>query len=116
MLSELIQHGRVRRGNIGVSGQTAPVARHHARAAAIANSSGAMVTGLEGQGPAAQAGLMSYDTIVRADGEAVTGVDDLIRLLNRERIGRAIAIDVLRRGQLRTFTVTPLERPKLKSA
>jgi S1-C subfamily serine protease len=46
----------------------------------------------------------------------VTGVDDLIRLLSRERIGRAIAIDVLRRGQLREFHVTPLERPKPKAA
>lgn len=70
-----------------------------------------MVTALEPQGPAALAGLMSLDTIVRADGEAVTGVDDLIRLLNGERIGRSVAIDVLRRGQLRSFSVTPSERP-----
>ena len=47
---------------------------------------------------------------MRADGVAITGVDDLIRLLNGERIGREIAVDVLRRGQLRTFNVTPLER------
>jgi S1-C subfamily serine protease len=116
VLSELIQHGRVRRGYIGVQGQSATVARHHARGAGIENSSGAMVTALERQGPAALAGLMSLDTIVRADGQAVTGVDDLIRLLNRERIGRAIDIDVLRRGQLRTFTVTPLERPAAKTS
>jgi S1-C subfamily serine protease len=110
VLSELIQHGRVRRGFIGIQAQTAPVTRKHARAAAIDNQSGAMVTALEGEGPAAMAGLMSLDTIVRADGVAVTGVDDLIRLLNRERIGRAISIDVLRRGQVRTFDVTPRER------
>lgn len=116
VLSELIQYGRVRRGYIGVSGQTAPVPRRHARAAAIENAAGAMVTALEPKGPAAVAGLMSLDTIVRADGQSVTGVDDLIRLLNRERIGRAIAIDVLRRGQLRTFNVTPLERPVAKAA
>jgi S1-C subfamily serine protease len=116
VLSELIQHGRVRRGYIGVHGQTAQVSRRQARAAGIENSSGAMVTGLESRGPAALAGLMSLDTIVRADGQAVTGVDDLIRLLSRERIGRAIAIDVLRRGQLREFHVTPLERPKPKAA
>jgi S1-C subfamily serine protease len=116
VLSELIKHGRVRRGYIGVSGQTAAVPRRHARHAAIENASGAMVTALEPQGPAAAAGLMSLDTIVRADGQAVTGVDDLIRLLNAERIGKRIAIDVLRRGTLRTFEVTPLERPALKAA
>ena len=115
VLSELIKHGRVRRGYIGVSGQTAAVPRRHARHAQIENASGAMVTALEPQGPATLAGLMSLDTIVRADGQAVTGVDDLIRLLNAERIGKRIAIDVLRRGSLRSFEVTPLERPAVKA-
>ncbi len=87
VLSELIKHGRVRRGYIGVSGQTAAVPRRHARNAGIDNAAGAMITALEPNGPAALAGLMTLDTIVRADGEPVTGVDDLIRLLNSERIG-----------------------------
>jgi S1-C subfamily serine protease len=43
-------------------------------------------------------------------------VDDLIRLLNGERIGRRIAIDILRRGSLRSFEVTPLERPAARAA
>ena len=116
VLSELIQHGRVRRGFIGVSGQTAAVPRRHARNAGIENASGAMITALEPNGPAALAGLMTLDTIVRADGHAVTGVDDLIRLLNSERIGRKLEIDVLRRGTLRTFEVTPLERPAARAA
>jgi S1-C subfamily serine protease len=112
VLSELIKHGRVRRGYIGVSGQTAAVPRRHARNAGIENASGAMMTALEPNGPAAQAGLMTLDIIVRADGEPVRGVDDLIRLLNSERIGRLIAIDVLRRGALRAFEVKPLEALK----
>ena len=44
----------------------------------------------------------------RLDGEPVTGVDDLVRLLNADRIGRAVSVDVLRRGQLRSFE---LRRP-----
>jgi len=116
VLSELIQHGRVRRGYIGISAQTQPIPRRHAHNAEIGNASGAMITGLEPTGPAAKAGLMSLDTIVRADGETVTGVDDLIRLLNSERIGRIIAIDVLRRGALRTFELQPLERPAMRAA
>jgi S1-C subfamily serine protease len=116
VLSELIQHGRVRRAFIGVAAETRPVPRRHARAAEIENASGATVTGLDKNGPAATAGLMSLDTIVRADGVAVTGVDDLIRLLNAERIGKTIAIDVLRRGARKTFDVRPLERPAVKAA
>jgi S1-C subfamily serine protease len=115
VLSELIKHGRVRRGYIGVSAQTAAVPRRHARAAEIENASGAMITALEPNGPAELAGLMTFDTIVRADGAWVKGVDDLIRLLNRERIGRYVTIDVLRRGLLRTFELKPLERPTVRA-
>ena len=115
VLSELIKHGRVRRGYIGVSAQTTPVPRRYARSAEIDNVSGAKITALEPKGPAALAGLMSLDTIVRADGEPVTGVDDLIRLLNGERVGRNVTIDVLRRDSLRTFGLKPLERPGVRA-
>ena len=116
VLSELIKHGRVRRGYIGVSAQTTAVPRRHARNAEIDNASGAMITAFEPNGPAALAGLMTLDTIVRADGELVTGVDDLIRLLNGERIGRNVTIDVLRRGSLRKFELKPQERPAARAA
>src|SRR6201987_878223 len=88
VLSEIIRHGYVRRAYIGVSAQTAAVPRRHARAADIENSSGATINALEANGPAALAGLMSLDTIVRAGGLPVTGVDDLIRVLTGDRIGR----------------------------
>jgi S1-C subfamily serine protease len=116
VLSQLIQHGRVRRAYIGVSAQTAAVPRRHARVAEIENATGAMITTLEPQGPAAVAGLMSLDTIVRVDGLPITGVDDLVRLLDGECINRDVTIDALRRGQLRTFAVRPLERPAMQAA
>jgi S1-C subfamily serine protease len=116
VLSELIQHGRVRRAYIGVSAQTVAVPRRQARVAEIENATGAMITTLEPQGPAAVAGLMSLDTVVRVDGMPITGVDDLVRRLNGECINRDVTIDALRRGQLRTFVVRPLERPSMQVA
>jgi S1-C subfamily serine protease len=110
VLSEIILHGRVRRGYIGVAAQTIPVPRRHAVAAGIDNRLGAMLSAVEPNGPAGNAGLMSHDLVVRLDGEPVTGVDDLIRLLDRGRIGKAVTIDVLRLGRLRSFTATPTER------
>ena len=110
VLSELIIYGLRRRAFIGVAAQTVAVPRRHARAAEIDNAFGAMITATEPDKPADVAGLMSYDVVVRLDGAPVTGVADLIWLLNGERIGRAVAVDVLRRGQLRSFEAHPTER------
>ncbi|MDB5600012.1 MAG: serine protease [Xanthobacteraceae bacterium] len=110
VLGELIRHGRVRRGFIGVAGQTSAIPRRHALAADIANASGAMITAIDSGAPADAAGLMTLDMIVRVDGVTVTGVDDLIRVLNADRIDRDVEFDVLRRGRLRTFLVRPAER------
>jgi len=110
VLGELLQHGRVRRAYIGVSAQTAPIPRRHAHFSGIDNASGAMIMGAEPDAPAAAAGLMSHDIVVRLDGAPITGVDDLIRLLNADRIGRAVTVEALRLGRLREFTLQPVER------
>ncbi|MFL5002954.1 MAG: S1C family serine protease [Xanthobacteraceae bacterium] len=112
VLSEIIMHGRVRRAYIGVAAQTVPVPRRHAIAAEIDNKLGALLTSVEQGGPADRAGLLSRDLVVRLDGDRVTGVDDLIRLLDGSRIARTIGIDVLRLGRLRSFDVVPTERSR----
>ena len=69
-----------------------------------------MLTSLDQNGPASQAGLLSHDLVMRLDGEPVTGIDDMIRLLDRNRIGKRVTIEVLRLGRLRAFELTPIER------
>lgn len=110
VLSEIILHGRVRRAYIGVAAQTAPVPRRHAMAAGIDNRFGAMLSAVDQAGPASRAGLLSHDLVVRLDGEPVTGVDDLMRLLDRNRIGKRVNVDLLRLGRLRKLEVMPIER------
>jgi S1-C subfamily serine protease len=115
IVSELIRHGRVRRAFIGVAAQTAPVPRRHALAAGIDNAFGAMLTAVEPGGPASVAGLLRQDVVVAVDGNAVTGVDDLIRLLSAERIGRQTTVRVLRLGKLRDVALAPIERRAARS-
>jgi S1-C subfamily serine protease len=110
VLSEIIRHGYVRRAYIGVSGQTAPVPRRHAVVAGIDNKMGALLAQIEPDGPAARAGLFPGDVVIRLDGVGVNGVDDLIRVLDRDRIGRTIEMEVLRMGRLRTIDISPIER------
>jgi S1-C subfamily serine protease len=112
VLSEIIMHGRVRRAYIGVAAQTVPVPRRHAIAADLDNRFGALLTAVEQGGPADRAGLLSRDLVVRLDGERVTGVDDLVRLLDGGRIGRTVRAEVLRLGRPRSFDVVPTERSR----
>jgi S1-C subfamily serine protease len=110
VLSEIIRHGYVRRAYIGVAGQTAPIPRRHAVVAGIDNKMGALLAQIEPDGPAAQAGLLPGDVVIKLDGVDINGVDDLIRVLDRDRIGRTLAVDVLRLGRLRSVDIHPLER------
>jgi S1-C subfamily serine protease len=110
VLSEIIRHGYVRRAYIGVAGQTAPIPRRHAVIAGVENKMGALLMQIEPDAPAAQAGLLPGDVVIRLDGVEINGVDDLIRVLDRDRIGKTLAMDVLRLGRLRTMDIHPLER------
>src|SRR6201988_1643239 len=110
VLSEIIRHGYVRRAYIGVSGQTAPIPRRHAVNAGVENKMGALLAQIEPDGPAAQAGLLPGDVVIKLDGVEINGVDDLIRVLDRDRIDRALEMDVLRMGRLRAIDIHPIER------
>jgi S1-C subfamily serine protease len=110
VLSEIIRHGYVRRAYIGVAGQTAPIPRRHAVAASIDNAMGALLAQIEPDGPAAKAGLLPGDVVIKLDGVGIHGVDDLIRALDRDRIGRTLDMEVLRLGRLRALEIHPIER------
>ena len=110
VLGELIRHGRVRRAYIGVSAQTVPVPRRYAHEFGLTNRLGALVTGIERDSPAAAAGLLTQDIVVGLGRETVTGVDDLVRLLDGGRVDQAVDMTVLRFGKLMELTVRPIER------
>ena len=110
VLSEIIQHGRVRRGYIGIAAATANIPRAIALRLGMTQVSGASITGIEKGSPASESGLLTGDLVVAIDGRPINGVDELVRGLGADVIGRAIAFDVLRRSERRRFWVGPRER------
>jgi S1-C subfamily serine protease len=110
VLGELVRHGRVRRAYVGISAQTVPLPRRLTARTGLDNVAGALITSIEPGSPAAVAGLRLNDVVVALDGEAVTGVDDVVRLLNADRIAREVEIRVLREGAIVAARVFPTER------
>ena len=105
----LIREGKIRRGRIGVAGQNVPLVRLARRAHGLDGKTGVLVTGVEPGSPAQRAGIETGDIVVGFDGKAVTGIDDLHRLLVTERIGARTTITVLRRADKLELAIVPAE-------
>jgi S1-C subfamily serine protease len=112
VLGQLLAHGRVKRGWLGVAGANAPLARRIARHHGIENASGVRVRSIERGSPASVAGIESGDLIVSFDGQIITGVDRLQQTLNAERIGRNCEVVVLRHTRKVVLKATAIERPQ----
>ena len=110
VLGELVRHGRVRRAYIGIAAQQFAVSRRRRHATGLAQESAVMIASVEPGSPAGRAGLAAGDIILALDGAAVTGADDLIRLLAGDKIGRTVEIEMLRNGDQRRVSVVPDER------
>jgi S1-C subfamily serine protease len=110
VLGEIVRHGRVRRARLGIGGGTIVLPRRIALRLGLDQPTGAVVTSVDKDGPADEAGLLTGDIVLAVDGVAVSGADDLVRLLDADKIGRTIPLDVLRRSEKRRFWVALRER------
>jgi S1-C subfamily serine protease len=105
----LIKDGRIRRGHLGLGGQTVPIPRGVVRARALEADTGVLVISVEPRSPAAAAGVAAGDVIVGFAGQSVAGIDDLQRLLADGPVGTSAPLTLLRRAEKRTLEVVPRE-------
>jgi S1-C subfamily serine protease len=110
VLPSLLRDGRVRRGYLGIAGQSVPLLRRVTRFHRLAQSGGVLVTSLEANAPAAAAGVREGDLIVAFDGAVVESLDDLHRLLTDARIGTHATLTILRHADRLTVDVYVQER------
>jgi S1-C subfamily serine protease len=110
VLTQILQHGRVRRASLGIEGATTPIPRHLARFAGIDQPAGVRVMAAIKGGPAEQADIKSGDLVIAIDDHPVLGVDDLLRLLNHERVQADVKVTLLRKGERRDRYLRPVER------
>lgn len=107
VVSELLTHGRVRRGYLGVA--TQPVRLPAALRDSLSQRSGALVLDTEADGPAHKAGLTLGDVIVALDGTKVRGPRELAQAL-ASKLAAQVTLDVVRGGQVVQVQLTTAER------
>ncbi|NIP84025.1 MAG: PDZ domain-containing protein, partial [Planctomycetales bacterium] len=106
----LQQHGRVRRGYLGIRSQPVNIPADQQGALGREQSSGLLIVGVENGSPAAEGGLIVGDILVGAAGTVVADIDELQSQLLGATVGKSLDIEVLRGGQPQTLRVTVGER------
>jgi serine protease Do len=113
VMDEILKHGKVVRGYIGIGIQD--VTPDLAKAFNVPNGKGALVSDVQPNTPGAKAGLQRGDVITEIDGQPVSGQNDLRLKVGSMAPGTTVHLKVLRNGEPRDVTLTLGEMPSGKS-
>lgn len=103
VVDELLQHGRVRRGYLGIGVQPADLPA--AIQQQVNQESGLLIVSVAPGSPAEKHGLLLGDTIISVDGQAIEQMDQLLAGLGGDRIQQEIKTGIIRGGQLQEVKV-----------
>jgi S1-C subfamily serine protease len=113
--SQLLAHGRVLRGHIGIAAQPVALSSAMQTAASTGAATALLVAGIGEDSPAARSGLLVGDIIVSAGGHELHDIETLREQLAAERIGTRLQLRLLRGGQSMELGVEVAEhRPAVR--
>ena len=107
VMTQLIEHGEVRRGMIGVTIQ--PVTSDIARSLGLPEVRGALVNSVQPGSPADKAGVRRGDVITAVNGDAIKDGNSLRNEVSQVLPGTAARLTVVRDGKEHNLTVTVAE-------
>jgi S1-C subfamily serine protease len=106
----VLEHGRLKRGYLGISGQPVRVpARQYPTDDADAPA--LLIAGVTEESPAADAGLLVGDLLLSLNGTPIGAPDDLVERLVGDLVGQPVTLGILRGRQVVDVVVTVGERP-----
>jgi S1-C subfamily serine protease len=111
ILPQLMQHGKVVRGYLGLHGRDVPLPRALARQFALDQASAVEVLDVETGGPADAAGVDENDLLVALGDAAVSGIDELHKRLMQLPVGVSAELVILRGDRRIVRFVVPGEYP-----
>jgi serine protease DegQ len=100
---QVLAHGQVRRGFLGIGGY--PVALPMALAETEGQRSGLMLVSVQEGTPAAAAGLLIGDVVIRVDAQPIAHPADLLPFVDEDRVGAELSVRLLRAGAVREVRV-----------
>jgi S1-C subfamily serine protease len=103
VIPQLLRHGRVRRGWLGVGGSTMPLDRRIIVPLGLQQSHAVRILSVEPDSPAERAGLRIGDILLGMDGQDIASVDALYQALHPDRVGRDCMLKILRPGSVAPF-------------
>ncbi|HEY3555764.1 MAG TPA: DegQ family serine endoprotease [Casimicrobiaceae bacterium] len=106
-VNQLREKGHVTRGRIGV--QIQELSKEAAEAFGLKQANGALVNGVERDGPAAKAGIETGDIILKVDSRDVRSSTELPRIITAIRPGTKITLTVFRKGTTKEVPVVVAE-------
>jgi serine protease Do len=106
-VNQLREKGRVTRGRIGV--QIQELTKEAADAFGLKQANGALVNGVERDGPAAKAGIETGDIILKVDNREVHSSTELPRIITAVRPGTKVNLTVWRKGATKEIPVMVAE-------
>jgi serine protease Do len=112
VMNDLVKHGKVSRGYLGVGIQS--LTQDLADAMNLDVREGAVITSVQNDGPAAKAGAKAQDVIVEFNGQPVKDSDQLRLVVARVNPGTTADMVVLRDGHRQTLHVKLGEIPDEK--
>jgi S1-C subfamily serine protease len=111
IVPQLLKHGRVVRGYLGLHARSIPIPAEAARRFELSQKSAVEVLAVEDASPADEAGLQEEDLIVTLGEQPVTSVDDLHKLLTQLPVAVPSPIVLLREDRRLERWVLPQEYP-----
>ncbi|MEQ1491551.1 MAG: PDZ domain-containing protein [Terricaulis sp.] len=97
VVDQIVRFGEIRRGWLGV--RLANLNRAAADRAGYDGSTGAVVTRITPNGPAARAGLRAGDVVLRFNGQDIADSRGLTRLVGEAEVGANVVVDIVREGR-----------------
>jgi len=112
VMEQIIEHGFVARGWLGLDAQD--ITKELAESFELASTDGILVAGVLRGGPAHVAGILPGDVITHVGNTQVKDAHDLLNAIARIRPGAKASLRIVRDGQKRTIRAKVKQRPEPK--